>query len=184
MCAMGYLDLYLLNSWLPTIIHDDGASVHDAVMITALFQLGGTCGTLLLGRLIDRYTPSMVLSLAFVIGTFCVFMIGAAGTSVPLLALTVFFSGSCIVGGLIGLTAVTAAMYPTAIRSTGIGWAIGTGRIGGVAGPMLGGMLLSLGWTSVDVFRFAAGPAFLTAVAAFVITMIGRRRRLLPAVAQ
>ncbi|PTB26273.1 aromatic acid/H+ symport family MFS transporter [Paraburkholderia caribensis] len=176
MFGMGYLDLYFLNSWLPTIIHDSGVDLHSAVLVTALFQLGGTIGTLILGRLIDHHPPAAVLGCAFLVGSVSVFVIGGVGASFALLSATVFCAGLCIVGGLIGLTAVTAELYPTGIRSTGIGWAIGIGRIGGISGPVLGGMLLSLSWQAEEIFRSAAVPALITAIAACGLAATNRRK--------
>ena len=66
-------------------------------------------------------------------------LIGSAGASVSLLVLTVFTSGMGVIGGQTVSNALTADFYPTAIRSTGIGWALGIGRVGSILGPILGG---------------------------------------------
>jgi MFS transporter, AAHS family, 4-hydroxybenzoate transporter len=176
MFGMGYLDLYLLNSWLPTIMHGNGIDIHAALLITSGFQTGGLIGTLLLGRVIDRLEPSAVLGAIFIAGTACIFLIGNAGTSVALLSVAVFAAGACVISGLIGLTAVAAALYPTAIRSTGIGWAIGTGRVGGIIGPVLGGLALSLKLPPQSVFQIAAAPCLLAAAAAIGMTLHNKRQ--------
>jgi AAHS family 4-hydroxybenzoate transporter-like MFS transporter len=176
MFGLGYLDLYFLSSWLPTILHDAGVSVRNAVTIAAIFQVGGAIGAVLLGRLMDKFDNAIMLGCAFVVGSLCVFLIGAGGSHILLLQVAVLLAGSGIVGGLIGLTALTAQAYPTAIRSTGIGWAIGIGRIGSILGPMLGGTLLSLNWTSKTILQFASIPALLAAFIAFCIHLLVRRQ--------
>lgn len=174
---MSLLDLYLLTSWLPTIIHDAGVAVRSAVLITTLFQVGGMIGALVLGRLFDRYAPFFSLALTYVGAGAFVLLIGAVGTSAALLAATVFGAGFCVVGGQIGANALTADSYPTAIRSTGVGWALGVGRIGSIVGPVVGGALLSLDWPVREIFLVAAAPMMLAALAAFAISALRRGRR-------
>jgi MFS transporter, AAHS family, 4-hydroxybenzoate transporter len=174
---MSLLDLYLLTSWLPTIIHDAGVAVSRAVLVTALFQVGGMIGALALGRLFDRYSPFLSLALTYLGAGAFVLLIGTVGTSTALLATTVLGAGFCVVGGQIGANALTADAYPTAIRSTGVGWALGIGRIGSIVGPLVGGALLSLEWPIREIFLVAAGPMALAALAAFALSALQRGRR-------
>src|SRR5207237_4892818 len=155
---MSLLDLYFLSNWLPTIIHDAGISVERAVLITAMFQVGGIAGTLLLGRLFDRFSPYAMLALTYLGASAFVVLIGTVGASAALLVVTVFGAGFCVVGGQIGANALTAESYPTAIRSTGVGWALGIGRIGSIVGPLIGSLLFSLHWQMRHVLLVAAGP--------------------------
>jgi MFS transporter, AAHS family, 4-hydroxybenzoate transporter len=178
---MSLLDLYLLSSWLPTIIHGAGVAVNRAVLITALFQAGGTVGTLALGRVFDRRSPFVVLALTYLGASASVLLIGTVGTSLALLAITVFGAGFCVVGGQTGANALTANSYPTAIRSTGVGWALGIGRIGSILGPVVGGMLLSLDWPTRHIFLAGAGPVLVAALAAFAIAATRSARRARPA---
>jgi MFS transporter, AAHS family, 4-hydroxybenzoate transporter len=76
------------------------------------------------------------------------------------------------VGAQIGMNALAAGLYPTAIRSTGVGWALGVGRIGSIIGPLAGGFLLSLGWNAQSVVLVAAVPALLAGMA--VVALRGR----------
>jgi AAHS family 4-hydroxybenzoate transporter-like MFS transporter len=168
---MSLLDLYFLSNWLPTIIHDAGIPVDRAVLITAMFQVGGIAGTLLLGRLFDRLSPYAMLALTYLGASAFVVLIGTVGTSVVLLVATVFGAGFCVVGGQIGANALTAEAYPTAIRSTGVGWALGIGRIGSIIGPLVGGLLLSLRWDTKHIFLIGACPVVIAALAALSISM-------------
>ena len=171
---MSLLDLYFLTNWLPTIIHDAGIGVGRAALITAMYQVGGTIGTLLLGRLFDRFSPFLMLALTYLAASAFVLLIGTTGTSIGALVLTVFGAGFCVVGGQIGANALTANSYPTAIRSTGVGWALGIGRIGSIIGPIVGGLLLSLHWATRQIFLVAALPVLIASVAAVCISFLPR----------
>ena len=171
---MSLLDLYFLTNWLPTIIHDSGIPVSGAALITAMFQVGGTVGTLLLGRLFDRFSPFAMLALTYLGASAFVLLIGTVGSSVAALILTVFGAGFCVVGGQIGANALTASSYPTAIRSTGVGWALGIGRIGSIIGPLVGGLLLSLRWPTRQIFLVGALPVLVAALAALCISFLRR----------
>ena len=173
---MNLLNLYFLNSWLPTIISDGGIAVGTAIVITSLFQLGGTVGALLLGGVLDRTHSFAVLALCYLWAAISVFFIGQSGTSVPLLALTVFSAGVGVIGGQTSSNALTAEFYPTRMRSTGVGWALGIGRIGSIVGPILGGMLLARGTTPRQVFWAAVVPSAIAAIAALCVNFLARSR--------
>jgi AAHS family 4-hydroxybenzoate transporter-like MFS transporter len=173
---MSLLDLYLLTSWLPTIVHDAGVPQARAVLLTAAFQVGGTAGTLLLGRLFDRFAPFVVLAATYVGASAFVLLIGAVGVSLRLLFLTIFGAGFCVVGGQCAANALAAESYPTSIRSTGVGWALGVGRIGSIVGPLVGGVLLSLDWPARSIFLFAAAPVLVAALAAFALAALRSSR--------
>jgi MFS transporter, AAHS family, 4-hydroxybenzoate transporter len=171
---MSLLDLYFLTNWLPTIISDAGIAVSRAALITAMYQVGGTIGTLLLGRIFDRVSPFMALAFTYLAASVFVLLIGTTGTSIGALVLTVFGAGFCVVGGQIGANALTANSYPTAIRSTGVGWALGIGRIGSIIGPAIAGLLLSLRWPIRQIFLVAAIPVLIAALASFFISLLRR----------
>src|SRR5262249_61717816 len=88
----------------------------------------------------------------------------AAASQVVMLAITCVL-GVCVQGAQAGLNAQAAMFYPTAIRATGIGWALGVGRVGSIVGPSLGGVLLSLQWTPDRIFLAAMAPAICAAAA-------------------
>ncbi|VVD82375.1 4-hydroxybenzoate transporter PcaK [Pandoraea iniqua] len=172
---MSLMDLYFLSSWLPTVIHDAGIPLDTAALITSMLQIGGTLGTLTLGRVFDRVPPFKALSAVYLCAAVCIVLVGLAGTSVAVLAATIFGAGFCVVGGQIGANALAARTYPTTIRGTGVGWALGIGRIGSIVGPMVGGVLLALQWDPQHLFMMAAVPALIASVAALAIS-VGVRR--------
>jgi len=168
---MNLLNLYFLNSWLPTIISDAGIPVSTAINLTALFQVGGIGGALVLGAVLDRYFSFWVLAACYLWAAISVLLIGAAGASTIMLAVTIVFAGLGIIGGQNGSHAVTSGFYPTAIRSTGVGWALGVGRVGSIVGPVLGGMLLAWGASVKQVFWAAAIPALIATAAAVTVAV-------------
>jgi AAHS family 4-hydroxybenzoate transporter-like MFS transporter len=170
---MSLLDLFFISNWLPTVVHDSGVSLDRAVVITAMFQVGGVVGTFFLGRLFDRFSPFRALAVTYLGASVLILLIGTAGTSFPLLLVTVCAAGFCVIGGQTGANALTANAYPTSIRSTAVGWALGIGRIGSIVGPIVGGVLLSLGWEAKPLFRVAALPVLVAASAAFLIDALG-----------
>ena len=174
---MSLLDLYFLSSWLPTVINDSGVAMSQAVLITTMFQVGGIVGAISLGRLFDRFPPFRMLALTYALASVFVACVGVAGTSVPLLFATVFLAGFCVVGGQIAANALTAESYPTPIRSTGVGWALGIGRVGSIIGPVIGGLLLSLHWETRQVLLIGVVPTLIAAIAAISIPMFGAARR-------
>ena len=158
MFFMNLLNLYFLNSWLPTVMNDVGIKVETAILVTTLFQIGGAGGAVLLGRVLDRRMSFGILAMTYLFAAVFILLIGEAGASLPFLALTVFFSGVGVVGGQTSSNALTSEYYPTNFRATGVGWALGIGRIGSILGPTLGGYLLSGGTPIRTVFWAASVP--------------------------
>lgn len=165
---MSLLDLYLLSNWLPTVLNDLGASISMAAAIGAMLQVGGVVGTFTLGNFIDRFS-FRALALIYLIASVAIVAIGFSGHSIPLVTLAVFCAGFCIVGGQIASNALTATYYPTTMRSTGIGWALGIGRIGSIVGPLVGGVMLSNHVSVETLFVTAAAPALCACLAAFAL---------------
>lgn len=166
---MSLLDLYFLNSWLPTVLHDSGLQLETALRMTAMFQVGGAIGAFVLGRTFDRMKSFIGLAAAYAGAAACVFFIGMAGSSLIVQTALVFATGVCAVGGQTGANALAAELYPTRIRSTGVGWSLGIGRIGSIVGPMLGAKLLSSHLEVRQVFWAAAVPASIAVIAAMLV---------------
>ena len=177
MFFMNLLNLYFLQNWLPTVMSDAGIKIETAIMVSTLFQIVGVVGTITLGRFMDRFRSSAfrILGLAYFGAAISVFLIGEAGASVMLLICTVAAAGFCVVGGQTASNALAAEYYPVSIRSTGIGWCLGIGRIGGIIGPILGGVLLATGGGARRVFWTAAIPALIATAAAFAVAALRKK---------
>jgi MFS transporter, AAHS family, 4-hydroxybenzoate transporter len=168
---MSLLDLYFLSNWLPTVLNDLGASVSEAVAIGSMLQVGGVVGTFALGSVIDRFS-FRALALVYFVAVFAIGAIGQLGHSAALVTMAIFVAGFCIVGGQIAANALAASFYPTAVRATGVGWALGVGRVGSIVGPLVGGVLLTQKWTAAAVFIAAAAAALCAALAAFCLSRL------------
>jgi AAHS family 4-hydroxybenzoate transporter-like MFS transporter len=127
-------------------------------------------GAFALGSIIDRFS-FRALALVYFAAVFAVDAIGQFGHSAILVTLAIFAAGFCIVGGQIAANALAAAFYPTSVRATGIGWALGIGRVGSIIGPLVGGVLLAEKSAEV-VFLTAAGAALCAALAAFSLSRL------------
>jgi len=177
----GLFGMYLLTSWLPTVFTDAGWPMAQAIRAVSVFQLGGVVGGLLAGRLVDRYGPYPVLGLLFVFAAGTTLAVGVVAAPPQQTLVLVALAGFGVVGAQLGMTALAASAYPTAARSTGVGWALGVGRFGAVVSPTLGGYAISAGWSQPTLFLCAAVPSLVCAIAVLVLALLERAGR--PAVA-
>ncbi|MDC8759799.1 MFS transporter [Janthinobacterium fluminis] len=156
---MNLLNLYFLSNWLPTIAKDAGLSTANAVLAGTALQVGGTIGTVVMGQLIDRSSFRRVLLPCFAVAAVAIALIGRPDVSLAFLFTAICIAGFCVVGGQPAVNALAASYYPTTLRSTGIGWSLGVGRIGSIVGPVLGGELIRLNWPNSTIFLVVAIPA-------------------------
>ena len=168
------LVIYYLNSWLPLVLQAATVPLESALRLSGLVSLAGIVSTLILGPIVDRVGAPGVTTVLYVLAAICVFGIGLAGANVTLLAITICGCGMCVIGGQSFINVMSATIYPTAIRSTGVGWALGVGRVGAIVGPVVGGILLAEHFTPRNLFFTIAIPA---AVAALAMFTLGRRLR-------
>jgi len=140
--VLNSLALHFLQNWLPILFSMSNLEPGRAAQVAMMFPVGGTVGALALSRYVDRYGMAVVLSLA-VLGCPLAASLGMT-MPVALLFAAVFASGVCVIGTQFGLYAVAGMVYPTTLRSAGVGTAIGVGKLGSVAGSLLGGVLLPM----------------------------------------
>jgi AAHS family 4-hydroxybenzoate transporter-like MFS transporter len=167
---MNLLVLYSLSNWLPTLVTGMGYTTQTAVLVGAVLQVGGTIGTFGLAWLIARGGFIPMLATTFAVATLSVAFIGQPGLSLTALGVIVFIAGWCVIGGQPGINALSATYYPTSLRSTGIGWGLGVGRIGAIVGPYIGGVLIGQKWTEQQLFWAAAAPALVTTLTFVMLT--------------
>ena len=170
---MGLLVIYLLTGWLPTIMRDAGLSITTAANVTALFQIGGTIGAVVVGWAMDRARPALVIGAAYLGGGLFILALSQLGVLSPGLAALVFSAGFCMSGGQTGLNAYAPGCYPTVARATGVSWMLGMGRFGSIFGSAVGGALLGAGWGFNAIFAALAVPAVCAAIA-IGATQLGR----------
>jgi len=162
---MTLLIIFFFVSWLPLLLGQVGLSAEHSIWTAALFNGGGTVGAVTLGWLIDRSEPYRLVIGAYFAAAAAIASIAWAGASLPLLVLTIFLTGFTVVGAQSSINALAARLYPTSVRSTGVSWGLGIGRIGSIVGPYIGGVLLQLKWAPSDLFLLATIPALVAGIA-------------------
>ena len=174
------LNLYLFVFWLPEVLHLTGMTPSDAVFATSLHALGGIAAVLYLGFLIDRVGPERSLALHYAAGAVFVALIALVSMPYGILLAVIFFSGVTSTGSQTGANATCGALYPARMRTSGIGWALGIGRLGGIAAAPLGGFLLARGLPPREIFLSACVFALVAATATALLILRGTRANALP----
>jgi len=168
------LNLYLFVFWLPEVLHLTGMTPPQAVFASSLIPLGGIFAVLYLGLLIDRFGPERALALHYALGIVFVALIALLAMPYLVLLAILFLAGTTIIGSQTGANAACGALYPARMRTSGIGWALGIGRLGGIAAAPLGGYLLGRGLPPTQVFLSACFFALVAATATALLVMRGR----------
>jgi MFS transporter, AAHS family, 4-hydroxybenzoate transporter len=161
---MNILLIYSLSGWMPTVARGAGYPTSTAVLAGTVLQVGGTLGTWAFAWLIARLTFIPVLVGSFFVACLSIAIVGWSLGTPTTLMVVMFVAGWCTIGAQPGLNALSATFYPTYLRSTGVGWGLGIGRIGAIVGPIIGGQLLAQQWTPTALFYVAAIPAAAAAV--------------------
>jgi MFS transporter, AAHS family, 4-hydroxybenzoate transporter len=169
------VNLYLFIFWLPEILHLTGLTPPEAVFATSLHALGAIAAVLYLGFLIDRYRPERALALHYAASIVFIALIALVAMPYVALLAVVFLSGMTVIGSQTGANATAGALYPARMRTSGIGWALGIGRLGGIAAAPLGGFLLARGLPPRQVFLSACLFAVIAAVATALLALRGTR---------
>ena len=142
---MCFSTLYFLMSWIPRMMEQAGYEPAVGRYAFFLFNLGGVLGIYTSGLLTIKLRLTSVVSMLLVASALGMMAFAAAPNNESLLLTLTFIVGFLQQGGFTGLYAVAAKVYPTEIRTTGIGWAIGLGRSGAVVGPLAAGFLIASG---------------------------------------
>lgn len=174
---MNLLILYFIVSWQPALLRQSGMPAKAGIAAIFLFSAGGIAGSATEGILINRWGVFTVLLAEFISSALLIGSL-AYSTFFPLTMIITLVLGFVVQAAQAGLNVIGATIYPTSIRSTGIGWALGIGRIGSIVGPVLVGVLLKLAWGPREIFLAGAIPALSAAAAALVSLWL---RRNLPA---
>jgi MFS transporter, AAHS family, 4-hydroxybenzoate transporter len=174
------LNLFLFVSWLPEVLHLTGMTPPEAARASSFRELGAIFAVLYLGFLIDHSGPERALALHYAAGIVFIAMIALVAMPYLILVLVIFFSGMTIIGSQTGANATCGKLYPARMRTSGLGWALGVGRLGGIAGPALGGYLLASGLHPPQIFLSACLFALIAAAATALLALRGVRAEPLP----
>jgi MFS transporter, AAHS family, 4-hydroxybenzoate transporter len=159
------MNLFLFVYWLPEVLHLTGFTPAEAARATSFRELGAIFAVLYLGLLIDRSGPERALTANYAAGILFIAAIALVAMPYLLLVVVIFLSGMTIIGSQTGANAACGKLYPARMRTSGLGWALGIGRLGGIAAPALGGYLLSIGLPPRHIFLSACAFALVAAVA-------------------
>lgn len=166
------ITLFSLTNWLPTLFNTLGVAPKQVVTIMALSQGAGLLGSLAAARLVVSYPPFHVAAIGYALAATLLLGLGKFGSNyaaiMMLNSLLYFF----LIGDQNIVNAMAGQLYPPKIRATGTGWGIGIGRIGGILGPSIAGLLLALHWTAGRLFMLAAFPTLATSAAAFALAHV------------
>lgn len=165
---MGLVIVYLLTSWLPTLMRDSGASMEQAAFIGALFQFGGVLSAVGVGWAMDRFNPHKVIGAFYLLAGVFAYAVGQSLGNITLLATLVLVAGMCVNGAQSAMPSLAARFYPTQGRATGVSCMLGIGRFGAILGAWSGATLLGLGWSFEQVLTALLVPAALATVGVVV----------------
>ncbi|MEH7176302.1 MFS transporter [Neobacillus vireti] len=162
------LMVYGLNTWLPKLMIDAGYGLNSSLAFLVTLQGGAIIGTLIIGRLCDKYGSKKMLVPMYASGAIALTLLGFSGNSF-VIYLLVAIAGAATIGAQNIVQAYVSQYYPPSIRSTALGMASGIGRIGGMLGPLLGGFLLSVSLPIHLNFIAFAIPGLLAAAALAIV---------------
>lgn len=169
---------YLLVNWIPIVARQTGVGAASAILGVAALNLGGILGCVALGRLADRSRrPTVVLAVAYALGGLAIAGIGRSGGSGGTLLLACFVAGLLSIGAQLCTVALIAGFYDTALRATGVGSSVGVGRVGGIVGPVLGGLLVGAGMGAPGLFLLTGLASLGAAATLFALGRVRASRR-------
>ncbi|PFO08961.1 aromatic acid/H+ symport family MFS transporter [Bacillus sp. AFS076308] len=165
---MGLLMIYGLNTWLPKLMQSAGYPLISSLGFAIFLNGGALIGTIIIGVIADRKGSKKLITGLYVLGAICLALLGIK-SNIFLLYLLIAIAGVCTMGNQSLLNAFVSQYYPNNVRSTGVGLANGVGRLGGMLGPTLGGVLLSMNVPIGLCFLVFALPGIFAALALFLV---------------
>ena len=160
---------YLVNSWTPALLKDAGMTIEQGNGVGMMISLGGTIGSLFYGMLASKWNARNVLVL-FTIATAIAIIIFILSSGTLWLAMVFGIMVGALMNGCIsGLYTLNPSIYATDIRSTGVGWSIGIGRLGAILAPTIAGQLLDNGWNKQSLYTAVAFIMLISTVSLFLL---------------
>jgi benzoate transport len=160
---MAFASLYFLSSWIPKLASDAGLALNLAIYAGTVYNLGAFFGIISQGYFSSKFglkkTIGVILICTGLLMACFGFFVGS-----KFILIVFAFLGFGIQGGFVGLYALSARLYPAEFRTTGVGWAMGAGRFGGIVGPLVAGLLISAGIGIGLNFLIFAIPALISGI--------------------
>jgi len=160
---MAFATLYFLTLWIPKLASNAGLSLSLAIYSGTVFNLGAFVGIVSQGYLSSRFGLRRTI-FAFLIGTAILMVLFGLFKGSFLILILLGLIGFGVQGGFVGMYAIAAGLYPTAVRATGVGLTVSIGRVGGIIGPLIGGVLIGMGFSMTFSFIVFAVPLLVGAV--------------------
>lgn len=167
--------LYLMLNWLPSLVIAKGLTPQDGSAASLSFNLTSIAGALLMGFVVDKAGFRWPLAIAYLLLAGVMFALSKSSGLTPVLVLS-GLAGFLVLGAQYSLYAVAPALYPPHVRAVGAGAAVGVGRLGSIAGPLVAGELRQIGWSADQVFALMAPVLIAAALGAVVLGAVGRSR--------
>ena len=165
---MAIMATYGLNTWLPQIMQINGMSSDGSLYSLVALNAGAALGALAAAKIADVIGAKPVIIVTFSIAAVCMFAMPYL-TAAPLMYTAIALTGLGVTGTQILIYGLTSNFYPTRARQAGMSWAAGFGRLGGIAGPAMGGFIIALGLGASDAFLVFAVATVIGAVATMFI---------------
>lgn len=157
---------FLVNMWLTTLLREGGLAPAQAALMQSLYFVGANFGVVAMALLLGRFGLAIIAA-CVALYLPMVSLMGTPGLPGEALSSMIIVAGFCNGAIYAGLAGAAVLVYPTAIRANGTGWAVGIGRIGAIAGPLIGGALLAAHVSMQNLFLLLLLPLTLSALAAF-----------------
>ncbi|MGW6655542.1 MFS transporter [Rhodococcus sp. NPDC055024] len=156
---------FFVTSWTPSLLETAGLTKQQSTTAGMMLTLGGTVGALAFGVAASRWSARILLIVFTVLSSVAMAVFIVATTFLPLAFAVGIILGGLSYGCIAGLYTLGPTLYPTQIRGTGVGWAIGIGRVGAILAPLAAGKLLDAGWSASSLYAAVGGVVLLGAVA-------------------
>ena len=156
---------YFVTNWTPKILIDAGLSTDAGISGGVLIAAGGVVGGLALGWISVRTSVYKVAAFYMLVAMVAMGVFGFLDFELSTMLPVAFLIGFFLAGSIIGLYSLVPDLYPSRIRNTGIGWALGIGRLGAVIGPFAAGALINAGWERSEYFLALSLPIVASLIA-------------------
>jgi AAHS family 4-hydroxybenzoate transporter-like MFS transporter len=167
-----FMILVTNSTWSPILLRRVGIAPEQTALALALFNFGSLFGSAAAGMLLGRFGLLRVLPPTLILGALAYATVGWCAPSLNAIMMAEGMFGLLLGCASSGLIALAAIYYPVAIRSTGVGWATGIGRVGSVAGPLAVGQMVSAQWEVPTIFLAAGGSVLIGAVASTLMGLL------------
>jgi benzoate transport len=166
---LGFAALWFIISWIPKLAILSGLDQANGIYAGTIFNVGAFLGTVVLGLITARFKLQRVVMIFLFAAAGAMILFGSVAMPVPLVLAVAFLIGFLLQGGFNGIYPLAARLYPAEVRSTGIGWTMGVGRLGAVMGPFVGGILIARETPLPLLFAIFAAPAVIAGCCALAV---------------